>query len=237
MPDKRISPLRILAEILVIFLGVTLSLVADDWREGRASAETQRAVLTELSEDLASDYDEMKDISDLMRGWDAASMWLIQARGRPSEASDSALVQIGTLSWYRQYQAVHGAYDALGNGGQIGLIEDLSLRRDLVDYYERSQVFLAWQYERCIKVYDNELTPLFWSHLAMPPSQEATSFDPAPEPRFTTSFAEFIRDPRAERTLSRTGLTAASWIRNARRAMEVNVSLRERIEELLAESG
>ena len=81
---------RAAVEFLVIFAGVTLGLLADDWRQERQeSLEAQRALLL-LEDDLVRDSAELAGSRGVLRGHSAATAWIQRNWDRDVVHSDSA---------------------------------------------------------------------------------------------------------------------------------------------------
>ena len=57
MRQPRIPWSRLFAEFAVIVLGVTVALLADEWRAGRMDRETERVLLGRLATDLRTDIE------------------------------------------------------------------------------------------------------------------------------------------------------------------------------------
>ena len=53
---------RVGVEFLVIFAGITLSLLADDWRQERGERALEDIALREIAADLAADMSELEGL-------------------------------------------------------------------------------------------------------------------------------------------------------------------------------
>ena len=74
--SRRVGSL--LREFLVIFAGVLIALVADDWRTDRDEREQGVQSLRVVEEDLRSDSVELADVFQLAQHHAAASRWLFE---------------------------------------------------------------------------------------------------------------------------------------------------------------
>ncbi len=132
---------RALAEFLVIFAGITLSLAADDWWQSRADHAREATALNEVLSDLSDDADAITLKTTMGREWDQAALWVLRHRGRADIPPDSAAAAILPLFRTYRYQPVRSAYVGLRSTGDLALVRDENLRRLIVDYYEQRQSY------------------------------------------------------------------------------------------------
>lgn len=144
---SRLPWLRLLAEFGVIFLGITLSLMADDWRQSRIDREAERHSLQEVLADLTADSANLDDLRRHMARHDRDAAWLYSRLGEVGVNADSAVVQIRSLHDAPRYQARSAAYVGIRSTGQLGLIRDDALRREIVEYYEEWQPYILGLHE------------------------------------------------------------------------------------------
>lgn len=147
MSKPSIPWLRVLAEFVAIFAGVSLSLVADDWRQDREDRTRELQMLAEVAEDLAQDSVELASSLRSMRSWDVASLWANRSAERTSVPPDSILIVIRGFGLLSFYQPVTSGYTGLKASGLLPLIRDESLRRDIIDYFEVQQPLIQQLFE------------------------------------------------------------------------------------------
>ena len=117
-------------------MGITLSLLADDWRQSRSDAETERRVLEELLSDLVEDAAVLTDLQRQTESHDSAMMWLYQRRGDALVDPDSAIAQLGATQAFDPPHLLRATYAGLLSTGQLRVIRNDALRREIVTYYE-----------------------------------------------------------------------------------------------------
>jgi hypothetical protein len=222
------------AEFLVIFLGVSLSFLAEDWRQAREDRRDEHAVLRELSADLRSDSVELATVLARVESWDAAALWLWRHLGDTATPSDSVMPRLRDLAYYDVYQAVSSAYVGLKDGGQMALIRDQALRRRLVGYYEVAQPYMRHFDDRSAANYE-EFRQLISSHLSIAVPDSADSFWPIPAMRFSTSWEAFGADGRTRAVLENTGVDGGNWADRIVEVMETNQELRVAIDTALSD--
>jgi len=136
---RRVPWVRLLAEFAVIFLGITLSLLADDWRQSRNDLVAERRALQELLVDLAGDSVLLGELLSQTETHDRAAMWLYQRVGDPRVEADSVIEQLGATQGFDVYNLLRASYTGLLSTGQLGVIQDEALRGKIITYYEDLQ--------------------------------------------------------------------------------------------------
>ena len=135
------------AAFSVIFLGITLSLLADDWRQQLADREDEVRALEELLADLRADSADLEDLRRQMARHDRDAMWVFQRLGQSGVDADSAIIRLRSIHNLSLYQAPRATYAGLRSTGRLVLIQDEVLRRDIIRYYEERQPYLVQFYE------------------------------------------------------------------------------------------
>ena len=130
-------------EFGVVFVGVWLSLVAESMRQDQIEARSERASLVRLAQDLEADIVDLEgNLARQTRQLDAAN-WLASQRGNvnvdKSGVAD-ALFKLPACSMFVQNTA---EYTMLLSSGELRLIRDNELRRQITDLYE-TRVFLQF---------------------------------------------------------------------------------------------
>ena len=132
---------RYVAEFFIIFVGVWLSLLAENWREGVADSRTEHASLQRMAEDLASDSADLGINLDRANVGVSWGLWILErgiAASAPGDSLARALLAVQFCSGFIENSA---EYEALRNSGRLGIIADANLRRGVVSLYE-SRAFI-----------------------------------------------------------------------------------------------
>ena len=191
--DQRPSRQRLVAEFGVIVLGVLVALWADDWAGARGRADTERARVRALDENV------QETLRALDRELLAASEAEVALRAILDVESDLSsdefrdAVLVGFF-YGSEFAAEVSVYDDLKNSGELALLSDADLRRALsqmdaslrrvslaqADFVSVQQLrFDAYAAERM-----NLRVVL--SHLELPGSESTESVDEfRDDPRFT----------------------------------------------------
>ena len=235
MKAKALPWARIIAEFFVIFLGVTLSLAADDWLQNREDRGIERVLLQELTADLQADSLGLSDMQDRMRDWDEAAVWLWRFGEVTSTSADAGLEQALRLLTITNYQPVASAYTSLKDGGQLSLVTDPKLRRQIIEYYEVDQAYIL-QLEARVKEYNDDLTLAVRPHIGFTVAEGSNSFWPLGPVTIKTSWRELISDHDVKWTIEYLGTWAGSVTTNIEQVLSNNAVLRRSINETLEEN-
>lgn len=118
---------RLVAELLVVFLGVFVALAADSWWESRASDARRSAYLLSLQSDLESARSGLRDDLRTTESWIAE----IERFGAWLETGDPAEVALPPLSLVTVVVPT-GTMRALLSTGDINLFADAELRSAII---------------------------------------------------------------------------------------------------------
>jgi len=135
MRIKRKKLQSALFEFLVVFLSVVLALLADDWRTNRDENNAERTVLEQLASELDADASDMQVyMAKLEEQRVAASTFMAHLReGAPD---DSLVASLRRANFLWNYKPTYPTYQGLSRSGDLSLISDADLRRDIVSYHE-----------------------------------------------------------------------------------------------------
>lgn len=129
--------IRLVAEFTVIVLGVLVALQLEGWRDELIDQDREQEQVEALQADFVVNARILDETIALQRrALDAAETLLLQFGPEAGELHPDSVAVIFALgtSWYG-FEAVTGAYDALLNTGDIGLLRDRALRQDLAEFY------------------------------------------------------------------------------------------------------
>jgi hypothetical protein len=137
---------RYLLELVVVFFGVWLGLLAEDYRESRQELMAEQVSLARLVHDLEFDRQDMT--GNLQRASDgrAAAAWLLERTDATAVDRDSLAHYLHRLQYVSILIANTSEYTALKSAGRINIIRDTDLRQRLTQLYE-SYPFVAQVHE------------------------------------------------------------------------------------------
>lgn len=139
MPGQRLATRRLVAEFLVIVIGVLAALAVESWRESVSERRLGREHLENLVADLSEDS-AMLAVMDvgLRRKREALTVLRAVAAGGADLAPDSIATLLAPSAVYgwRIPAARNAAYEEIMSTAGLRLIGDRALRGQIVAYYE-----------------------------------------------------------------------------------------------------
>lgn len=131
-------------ELLVVFLGVWLGLMAETYREFRNDREREQAALRGLVSDLAQNRsDVVGNLGRAERSRDA-TYWLLSRADFAGVPADTLSYHLCRLQQISGLNANSATYSSLRSAGQLGLIQSTGLRDGLTGLYEVYPTIVMW---------------------------------------------------------------------------------------------
>jgi len=125
---------KYISEVLIIFIGISISFLFDEWRNNRKDDETIQKHLTVLRTNLIQD-------TLVLTGMIENGIKLVQSTNKliyfkvDSEISDSIDYHIDNAASYLVFKSNQTAYEEIKQTGQTNLIKNDSLKRAFLSYY------------------------------------------------------------------------------------------------------
>ena len=135
---------RVLAELVIVILGVMIALAADSWRQDLQEARVESEYLDRLREDVS---EGLKVLGDERLGYatvTSAARTIINALDSEAQSDDDDLLVTNFIAaahtgFDLEEMASDVTYSELVVSGRLNLIKNHSLREGLVAYYRGSQ--------------------------------------------------------------------------------------------------
>lgn len=131
---------RFIAELLVVFVGVVLALLADGIRQAASEKSEARDALTLLLVDLDEDIAEYERAAYTASEIERWTTWLLANWDESSVSNDSLQ---SALSYFTESMRTilvidlnRATYTSLENANRIRLLRPAALRNDIVAYYQ-----------------------------------------------------------------------------------------------------
>ncbi len=131
---------RLLAELLIIIVGVLIALGIDEWRGRIADADQESAYLRQLIADLEATERKMVDVSQFNVASLAATESLLVAFENPEGAELDRINQLLIeMAAFDNPVPVLGTVDALISTGDLRLIQNAEIRLAITQYLSRTR--------------------------------------------------------------------------------------------------
>jgi len=223
-----------LAEFLVIFIGITLSLMADDWRQSQEERRREKSALTEMLADLHTDSLDLATMLRSAQRWDQAAVWVGRNAENRELPEDSVRAGLRPLFFTSLYQPMRSAYTGLRSSGQLWLIRDEDIRRLVVDYYEVSQPYMLQFTEGSEPSYHLPFLEASRQWVFWAVDSAATSMrDESGRLELRESWGEIAGDPVFLSAVTSLGMFGATFALRIPGVLEKNGDLRSAIREYL----
>lgn len=234
----RLLWLRFATEFGVIFLGVTLGLLADDWRLSREDRQDEARALSEFLADLEADSSSLSGLQMNLDIHDTSGMWVHQHLDDFESDPDSAALMLLAIFEWEAYQAPQATYAGLRSSARLALIRDPNLRRGLTHYYEERQPHLIQYYEAYNALWV-DFRRAISRDVRFSYSPQAKSFSEfqGAELLLTTPWADFPTDPMVRYYIDEMGVLAAIASVAIAEAQVENARLRAAIRSQLRPAG
>jgi hypothetical protein len=136
---RRSKLLRLVSEAVVIFAGVGLALLADDWRETRGDRDEAMRSLELIERDLERDSAQIAEGIAEMSSDAEASRWLLAHWEGVDPDSSSLFGQLVALRASARPAFSRAGFEGLRASNGIRLLRNDALRDSLLYYYEVTQ--------------------------------------------------------------------------------------------------
>ena len=128
--------MRAVREMLVIVAGVLIAFSAEAWWEDRSDRVIEAEILADLLEDLRASRDVL--LADIEQNEGALEAFTGVFNYRAAELPADSLVTLTYRAWTSsRFDPVAGVLTSIVSRGQIILIEDADLRRDLASWLNK----------------------------------------------------------------------------------------------------
>jgi hypothetical protein len=221
---------KLFVEFLIVFAGVTLSLLAEDWRDGRRVDATANQALRLILADLRSDSARLAVVLEPLPAQDQAAEWLTRHWTDQSTPVDSVESRLMAFLPAWPYQPQRTAFISLRDGAGMGVIGNDDLRQAIVRYFEETQV----EVQQWVDFHWSErevLWEILWPHVRMPPGKNSGSMLPSngDPPKLLTAWPTLIAKADGYNQIGQVGVSANLAVVALREALAANGRLREAV--------
>ena len=135
----------VVVEILVVVVGILFALQVDTWNEGRKDRNLEQIYLQRLSVDLQGDIDGFKRLRRIFQEkFEFIEEIKSGSRRERIERDPHSWVERLRYSLYVSLPAVRAAtFNEMAGSGQLAIIQDLTLRSALAEYYAEYTLMLG----------------------------------------------------------------------------------------------
>lgn len=138
---KKINWPTHIAELLVVFLGITAGFVLQNNKEQNEDNELEQKYIEGIHVDITENIEELQESIQRDSLWLAQSTYALKLIALDSLSLDSANSLIKTMIYYSELSEQTTTYENILNSGNLNLIEDYDLKQKIVEYHKGLENF------------------------------------------------------------------------------------------------
>jgi len=147
--------------LFVVFLGVTMGFVLNNWSEGRKKDKQALIYKQSLLEDININIKELNIFIEDNKKWiNNVETLLDHIESNPSAKIDSLQTVLNFSTTVNTISIQKSTFESLKNSGDMNLISNLDLRTNLVKYYSGSVYKVEFAEQYMLNFLNNNIIPL-----------------------------------------------------------------------------
>jgi hypothetical protein len=131
----KISWLKLILELIVVFIGVSAGFLFDNFREERSNRKLEDKYLESFYNNLLADSVEIKNMILSDQNNIDISRRTVTSMQEGNLTNDSAVAIFSVMATYNNLNLEDATYESAVNSGTLGLIRDFGIREKIVYYY------------------------------------------------------------------------------------------------------
>ena len=127
--------LRLILELIVVFIGVSAGFLFDNFREERSNSKLEDKYLESFYNNVVADSVEIQSMILSSQNNIDISGRSVASMQAGTITNDSALVVLSVMGTYNSLNLENATYESVVNSGNLGLIRDFKITEQIVYYY------------------------------------------------------------------------------------------------------
>jgi hypothetical protein len=127
--------LRLILELIVVFIGVSAGFLFDNFREERSNSKLEDKYLESFYNNVVADSVEIQSMILSSQNNVDISGRSVASMQAGTITNDSALVVLSVMATYNSLNLENATYESVVNSGNLGLIRDFEISEQIVYYY------------------------------------------------------------------------------------------------------
>jgi hypothetical protein len=127
--------LKLLLELIVVFIGVSAGFLFDNFREERSDRKLEDKYLESFYNNLLADSAEIQNMIQSDQNNIDISRRTVASMQEGTLTNDSAVSIFSVMATYNNLNLEDATYESVVNSGNLGLIRDFGIREKIVYYY------------------------------------------------------------------------------------------------------
>jgi hypothetical protein len=134
-PKSKTSWLKLILELIVVFIGVSAGFLFDNFREEQSNSLLEDKYLESFYNNVRADSLELQNMIQSNQNNIDISGRTVALMQAGTCTNDSALLAFGVMATFTNLNMEDATYESLVNSGNLGLISDFGIREKIVYYY------------------------------------------------------------------------------------------------------
>jgi hypothetical protein len=134
-PKSKTNWLKLILELIVVFIGVSAGFLFDNFREERSNSLLEDKYLESFYNNVRADSLELQNMIQSNQNNIDISGRTVALMQAGTCTNDSALLAFGVMATFTNLNMEDATYESLVNSGNLGLISDFGIREKIVYYY------------------------------------------------------------------------------------------------------
>jgi len=166
MKKNKIDWKNHLIELIVVFIGITLAFMLNNWRENSKNKQLEDQYLDSFYEEIVSANTKLDTIINQNKEKLSYLSYAIALLRKNKFPADSAMAVIARLAEINLFIPKVNTYESIKNSGNFNLIGEYHIRSKLIEYYE------SFEAKKIVEDYfrmylNNYIIPYFFENVDM----------------------------------------------------------------------
>ena len=161
---KKINWKYAIGELIIVILGITIAFSLNNWKESRAGSRLRTQYLENMRTDIEAEIIQLHSSDSLIQGKLQSIQQIRPFLGRNGVRRDTIASKVFDLARLVSFDPENTTYQVLINSGDLKLINDLQLRRNIEEHYALHSSVLK-DYERIEEIHRKYVADFFMSHV------------------------------------------------------------------------
>jgi hypothetical protein len=153
-----------LIELIVVFIGITLAFMLNNWREHTKDKKLESQYLSSFYEEIVFANGKLDTIINTNKEKMTYLARMIESLQKDILPVDSTIAVIAQMAQISLFIPKVNTYESIKNSGNFNLIDDYDIRSKLIEYYE------SFEGKKLVEDYykmyiNNYLIPYFFEHV------------------------------------------------------------------------
>ena len=137
MKNKKIDWPNHLIELVVVFIGITLAFMLNNWREDYTDQQMAEKYMNSFRSDIAYDHAQLDSIIQSNEDkLERINLFIGSLKNKNSTIRDAERI-MGAMAEINPFIPEINTYESIKNSGSLNILTDFEIKEKLIQYYQR----------------------------------------------------------------------------------------------------